>query len=122
MLSGGAQVVQHTCTEEEVGSTLVEELCLQQPRVDVTELEDARWFHRSWLSRHLAPARVSIHPLLPCLAVLLGDFESLFVTLLRSRLRLLGLAVVLFPGTCCLVIVVVREVSMHTRILLGSSD
>ncbi|CAL8464400.1 g3935 [Coccomyxa elongata] len=50
------QVVQHMCTEEEVASTLVEELCLQQPRVDVTELEDARWFHRSWLSRRLSPA------------------------------------------------------------------
>ena len=41
------------CTEAEVGSTLVEELCLQQPVVDVTELEDVRWFHRSWLRRHL---------------------------------------------------------------------
>ena len=49
----GGQGVQHGCTEEEVESTLVEELCLQQPVVDVTELEDARWFHRSWLSGHL---------------------------------------------------------------------
>lgn len=47
------QGVQHRCTEAEVGLTLVEELCLQQPIVDVTELEDVRWFHRSWLRRHL---------------------------------------------------------------------
>lgn len=57
------------CTEEEVESTLVAELCLQQPRVDVTELEDARWFHHSWLSRHLTPAGASIHPILPSLTV-----------------------------------------------------
>ncbi|KAK9904943.1 hypothetical protein WJX75_006102 [Coccomyxa subellipsoidea] len=47
------QGVQHRCTEAEVRLTLVEELCLQQPVVDVTELEDVRWFYRSWLRRHL---------------------------------------------------------------------
>jgi hypothetical protein len=49
----GWQGVQHRCTEAEVRLTLVEELCLQQPVVDVTELEDVRWFYRSWLRRHL---------------------------------------------------------------------
>lgn len=55
----------HGCTEDEVGSTLVEELCLQQPLVDITELEDARWFHRSWLRRHLHHA--GAHGFRPCL-------------------------------------------------------
>lgn len=52
-LCGTWQVVRHACTQEEVGATLVDELRLQQPVVDMTELEDARWFHRSWLSSRL---------------------------------------------------------------------
>ena len=35
---------------------MLAELRLPTPAVDRTEIEDARWFHASWLERHLSRA------------------------------------------------------------------
>ena len=39
----------HQLSEQEVQGSLLAELALPAPMVDTVELEDARWFHLSWL-------------------------------------------------------------------------
>ena len=39
----------HRLSEQEVQESLLAELALPAPAVDTVELEDARWFHLSWL-------------------------------------------------------------------------
>lgn len=39
----------HQLSEKEVQECLLAELALPAPMVDTVELEDARWFHLSWL-------------------------------------------------------------------------
>ena len=41
----------HQLSEKEVQESLLAELALPAPMVDTVELEDARWFHLSWLER-----------------------------------------------------------------------
>ena len=41
----------HKLSEREVEDSLLAEVALPAPAVDAVELEDARWFHLSWLER-----------------------------------------------------------------------
>lgn len=50
------------CTEAELEVTVGEESRLQRPKVDETELEDARWFHWSWIARQLSAKGID-HPI-----------------------------------------------------------
>ena len=48
----------HELAEHEVEETLLAELALPAPAVDAVELEDARWFHLTWLERQLSGSGV----------------------------------------------------------------
>ena len=43
----------HQLSEKELQESILAELALPAPMVDTVELEDARWFHLSWLERQL---------------------------------------------------------------------
>ena len=44
----------HPMAKHEVEGSLLAELALPTPAVDTVELEDARWFHLTWLERQLS--------------------------------------------------------------------
>ena len=48
----------HQLADHEVEDSLLAELALPKPAVDTVELEDARWFHLTWLERQLSKSGV----------------------------------------------------------------
>ena len=48
------QAAGQVVTDEEVAGTVLAELEVLEPKVDTSEVEDARWFHASWLARQLS--------------------------------------------------------------------
>ena len=63
------QATGQALTDVELAGSVLAELELAEPEVDTSEVEDARWFHASWLARQLSsrgPAAIS-ESLVPCL-------------------------------------------------------
>lgn len=87
----------HLLSQQEVEDSLLAELALPAPAVDTIELEDARWFHLSWLERQLSTSGT--------LLLRSTSFCSLTCTLLLWKLEYAtyGHCTVLFkvaPGLC----------------------
>ena len=53
----------HHLAEHEVEHSLLAELALPAPAVDTVELEDARWFHLTWLERQLSSSGIAMRAL-----------------------------------------------------------
>ena len=70
-----AQSCVHQLSEHEVEDSLLAELALPTPAVDTVELEDARWFHLTWLERQLSNSGIShafLAPFVHCDRVVVG--------------------------------------------------
>ena len=62
----GVQSCVHPLAQHEVEHSLLAELALPTPAVDTVELEDARWFHLTWLERQLSNSGREGVPLAVC--------------------------------------------------------
>ena len=96
----------HQLSEKEVQESLLAELALPAPTVDTVELEDARWFHLSWLERQrprtgTLPSEAAGNLnlcLMGCIGILNAS-RTLFTCPIQSRILVKDLGAELFGCT-----------------------